>query len=371
MFLVKISSTCAIGDRCNSHTKAIGLTLDDILRYEILSKTSFKNQKLIVKISAAVTMIMFAGGLVSSILSLITFQNKELRKVGCGIYLLASSITSLLTMCIFTVKFWFVILTQINTTSVSLSTFQGGCKIIEPLLKLFLYVDSWLNACVAIERNVNIFKGVTFDKKKSKRTARLIIIILPIFVMGTIIHEPIYRDLFEYKTEKYKPIEYELMKNLSMQNKTEEYEIETYVFCITRYSHFIQNYNTAVLFFHLVVPFIANLYSALYIIFASTRRRSTAQTKQIYKEHFLEQLNEHKQLLISPVILLILSLPRLIISLIPGCVNASDNPWLYLCGYFISFIPSMLIFLVFVLPSDLYKKTFKETIQSCRRHILQ
>ena len=33
LFLVKISSTCAIGDRCNSHTKAIGLTLDDILMY--------------------------------------------------------------------------------------------------------------------------------------------------------------------------------------------------------------------------------------------------------------------------------------------------------------------------------------------------
>jgi len=218
---------------------------------------------------------------------------------------------------------------------------------------------------------VNIFKGVTFDKKKSKRTARLIIVILPIFVMSTIIHEPIYRDLFEYKTEKYKPIEDELMKNSLMQNKTEEYEIETYVFCITRYSHSIQDYNTAVLLFHLVAPFIANCCSALYIILASARRRSTTQTKQTYKEHFLEQLSEHKQLLISPVILLILSLPRLIIALISGCVNASDNPSLYLCGYFISFIPSMLIFLVFVLPSDLYKKTFTETIQSYRRLIRQ
>jgi len=54
--------------------------------------------------------------------------------------------------------------------------------------------------------------------------------------------------------------------------------------------------------------------------------------------------------------------PRLILSLISGCVDPSSNPWLYLCGYFISYTPPMLIFAVFILPSELYTKTFKEEI---------
>lgn len=73
-------------------------------------------------------------------------------------------------------------------------------------------------------------------------------------------------------------------------------------------------------------------------------------------------MSEHKQLLISSFILLILAMPRLIISLISGCVDPSNNPWLYLSAYFISFTPPMLIFIVFVLPSELYRKTFKKTM---------
>jgi hypothetical protein len=313
------------------------------------------NQPFTVEMSAALTMIIFVAGLINSILSFLTFQSKDLRKVGCGIYLLTSSITSLLTISMLTVKFWFVVLTQMNV-SISRSVLQGGCVFVEPMLKLFLYLDAWLNACVAVERAVLISKGVTFDRKKSKRIAQRTIIILPFIIMITLIHEPLHRELFESKAEK---------------DKTGENKTENYVWCVTRYSRSIQDYNTAILFFHLVIPFIANLFSALFIIFGSARQRAVARTSQTYREHIYEQLHKHKQLVISPVILLVLSLPRLIISLLSGCVNASRYPWLYLCGYFISFIPSMLIFVVFVLPSKLYRKTFKESLNSWRRRIHQ
>jgi len=100
--------------------------------------------------SAALTIIMFIGGFINSALSYMTFQNKELRKIGCGMYLLASSITSLLTISIFTVKFWFLVLTHMKV-SMNFSVMLAGCKLIEPILKMFLYLDTWFNACVAIE----------------------------------------------------------------------------------------------------------------------------------------------------------------------------------------------------------------------------
>ena len=365
---------CFIGGLCQFYTKSIGITLDDLLRDEIKPYISLSNQSSLVQISTAITIVMFIGGLINSILSLLTFQNKDLRKVGCGMYLLASSITSLTTLCMFTIKFWFILLTQINI-STNYSILRGGCVFIEPILKLCLYLDSWLNACVAIERTINVAKGVTFDKKKSTLIAQWIILILPFCVMSTIIHDPLYRELFVYNTEKIKMIgnrtdKFNTSQHYTFRNEynntygkeTNGNKAESYFWCITRYSHSIQTYNTAILFIHLVAPFIINLASALFIIFGIARKRSVAQTKQTYKEHLFGQFNEHKQLIISPIILLILSLPRLVIALLSGCTKITRNPWLYLVGYFISFTPSMLIFIIFVLPSDLYRKTFKQSL---------
>jgi hypothetical protein len=251
----------------------------------------------------------------------------------------------------FTIKFWFVVLSQINI-STSLSVLRGGCVSIEVILKFFLYLDGWLNACVAIERAMQVFKGVNFNLKKSKYFARQMIVILPFCIMCTLIHELMYRRLFVYQTET---------------DKTSEGTTERYVSCVTHYSPGVQDYNTAILFFHLIVPFLANLFSALFIIFGAARQRSVARTGQSFSEHVREQFNDHKQLIISPVILLVLSIPRLIISLLPGCVKTSENLWLYLSAYFISFIPSMLIFFIFVFPSEFYMKKFKQSLKSVRQ----
>jgi hypothetical protein len=312
------------------------LTLDDILRYQINSKMPLNKQRVSVKIGAAFTIIMFVAGLMNSISSVITFKNKKLRIVGCGTYLLASSITSLLTISMFTIQFWFIVGIQINT-SINLSVLKGGCKSIEFLLKLFFFFDTWLNTCVAIERAVSVFKGVSFDKKKSKRIAQWIILILPLGIISTIIHEPVYRKVFVYQ-----------IKNRA----TDEITIENYAWCVTDYSHSV-----------------ANLFSALFIIFGNAYRRSLAQTQQSFLQHIRIQWEEHKQLVISPIILVILSTPRLIISVVSECLNASHNSWLYLSAYFISFIPSILMFAVFIAPSKVYRKTFKESVRAWRQRI--
>ncbi|CAF3958010.1 unnamed protein product [Adineta steineri] len=352
-------SSCVIGDQCNFYIKGIGLTLDDILRDELKPNTVLNNQSFSIKLSAGLTIIMFVTGLINSILSFITFQNKDSQQVGCGMYLLVSSITSLLAISMFIIKFWFVVLTHINVFT-SLSVLRGGCASIEPLLKLFLYLDGWLNACVAVERAVLIFKGVKFDKKKSKSVARQTILILPFCISGTLIHELIFRRLFEYETAP----------DTTNTNKNNEDTIKRDVSCITHYSPSVQDYNTAVLFFHLVGPFIVNLFSAMFIIFGGAHQRSMARTNKSPKEHIQEQFSEHKQLIISPIVLLILSIPRLIISLLPGCAKTSDNLWLYLGPYFISFTPSVLIFLIFVFPSDLYMKAFKQAFNCIRKRTL-
>ena len=333
--------SCFLGDRCQSYSKSIGLTLDDILRYEIKQNTNLLEHSTLIRWNAILTMIMFLAGLINSVFSFVTFQNKEARQVGAGIYLLTSSITSFLTVCMFTLKFWFFVLTQMNM-STSRFILRGGCIAIEPALKLALYLDGWLNACVAIERAIAVARAVNFNKQLSQSAARSMILVLPFLIMGSIMHEPLHRELFDDR---------------EMQS----------VWCVTRYSSTVQLYNTVVLFFHFLGPFAANLFSALFIIFGTVRQRSMTQVGHSYTVQLRRQLREHKQLLISPLVLVVLSLPRLIISLISGCVDISRYSWLYLSGYFVSFIPSVLVFVVFVLPSGLYKRQFRECVKRLRQ----
>ncbi|CAF1033075.1 unnamed protein product [Adineta steineri] len=57
------------------------------------------------------------------------------------------------------------------------------------------------------------------------------------------------------------------------------------------------------------------------------------------------------------------AIPRLIISFLSGCMKSARDAWFYLIGYFISFIPSMMSFVIFVLPSSMYKKIFDQSME--------
>ncbi|CAF3338231.1 unnamed protein product [Rotaria sp. Silwood2] len=336
-----ICMDCFFGDRCQFYAKGIGLTLDDMLRYAILPNINFNDQSYLIKVSAILTMIMFIVGLLNSILCFITFYSQESRQVGCGIYIYASSITSALTIAMLTIKFWFVVISQINL-SINRSILHIGYILLEPVLKLFLYMNNWLNACVAIERAVTVFKGINFDRTMSKSVARWMILLIPSLIIGTIIYESSRRDLFDNHEEQR-------------------------VWCVTRHSESVKNFNIAILLFHFFTPFSANLLSAVFIIFAVAHQQAGIRTQHNYTRHLREQFYQHKHLIISQIVVVILSLPRFITSLFTGCVKESHNSWLYIFGYLISFVPSAIVFIVFVLPSELYRRQFKRSIKSLQQ----
>ena len=343
-----ICSNCFFGDRCQFYVKGIGLTLDDFLRYEIQPRTSLTDQNLSIKMTAALSVIIFVVGLANSILALVTFRRKRPRQVGTGIYLYASSITSLLTVTMFNIKVWFLVATH-SKEFMSQSVLHAGCVGIEPMLKVCLYTDSWLNGCVAIERAITICKGVTFNQGKSKRVAKWMVAIAPLLVFMSLIHEFIHRELYDDEEEQR-------------------------IWCIMRYSSSINAYSTFILSFHTITPFLANFFSAILIIVQSARRKAHVQRSRGFWKHMQEQLKEHRHLIISPIILTILSLPRVIISSISDCVKANRSPWLYLVGYFVSLIPSVVMSIVFILPSPLYReelhqgsKVYIDILQSVRR----
>ncbi|CAF4258197.1 unnamed protein product, partial [Rotaria magnacalcarata] len=104
--------TCFYGRRCQFSSNDFGLSLDGVLGYHILPHISIVHQSIVVKISTTSTIFLRMTGLIDGILSVITFRNETLWYVGSGIYLFATSITTLLTTIVFALKFWILVVAQ-------------------------------------------------------------------------------------------------------------------------------------------------------------------------------------------------------------------------------------------------------------------
>ena len=105
------------------------------------------------------------------------------------------------------------------------------------------------------------------------------------------------------------------------------------------------------IFFHFVGPFLTDIISSIILIIQQTRQQTTIYKQQKYREIIHERLEEHKQILIAPVVL--------VITFASECMESNEDPWLFLIAYFITFI-------VFVLTSEFYK-----SIQQIRKTMRQ
>ena len=322
-----ICSDCYYGNLCQFVILEYSLSLDAIIGPHILRN----NQTLVIKICFIIVILIFVFGLIDSCLSIITFIQPKTRDIGCGLYLLFSSIISLIIICFLMIKFFYLLLTQMWIIND-----RYGCFIIDFCLKIFLSINAWLHACVGIERAMIVRFNLKFNKKKSIAMAKLITLLIICFNVISTIHDPLYRRLIE------------------------DY-VEQRTWCVVSYpSSFLKAYDIIISMVHFLVPFSINIISALMIIIGTGQIKSTA----IHTTNYYQQLNIHKRLIISPIILISLALPRLIISHISRCMTPIRNPYLLLSGYFVSFIPSTITFIIFILPSQTYKNEFYRVMKS-------
>ncbi|CAF1542354.1 unnamed protein product [Adineta ricciae] len=334
---VCVCAQCYYGSKCQFTTEGSGLSLDTILGYHISPHVTIHHQPSVVQVSIAITTTMFAFSLLGNTLCILIFRRKMISETGCGFYLLMLSIVSLLTMTVFILKFWLLVLSQMKII-IRPSTLYANCVWTEFFLKCLPHVGDWLSACVAMERALTIYSGANFNKKKSKRTAKWIVAMILLCSTATAIHDPLHRQLIDDAEEQR-------------------------TWCIPIYSSSVQIFNRVIYIIHFFGPFIFNFVSASLVIIQVARQRFTTRQHIPLMQHLWQQLCEHKHLIISPCILIILALPRLIISFIWDCLKSVRDPRLFLAGYFLSFIPPVVIFIVFVLPSKMYKKELSDVVK--------
>jgi len=339
-----VCDVCSYGPRCDISTKDYSLSLDIILGYQIRHEP-MGQQRQSIKVTIAITTIMLVCGLISSTLSIMTFSMNKAREVGCGYYLLIASVISVGITIIFTVKFFVLLGSQMGLIT-NYSYLSFNCILIDFIIKSLLNMVDWLYVCVSIERAVAAVQDIEFNTIKAKRLVKWVVIGICLFTPLTHLHDPIHRTLIEDNEEDR-------------------------IWCIADYSTSIKAYNSFILILHFFLPFIFNIISAFIIIISVARQKSIMQKNIKYKEHLRKQFYLLKRLVISPFILIILALPQLVISFLSGCMKSPREPWLYLFAYFSSFIPPMLIFFIFVLPSDVYKKEFDNVVQRIRKYLFR
>jgi hypothetical protein len=292
--------------------------------------------------------LLFILGIINGILSIPTFYKlKAMRdENGSHIYLYVASIVSLLTMIIFTLKFILLVLSQLSIITSRL-VFIGQCKFIDFLLKISLQTGDWLYACVAVLGACISMKGLSFNRASSKKLAKWVIFLIIIFVSGTSIHETYYGTLLDDNEEQR-------------------------TWCIVRYptssAKALTKYTTFMSILHFIGPFVVNIMSSIVIIAISTRSNSKLKKGLSYRTHLRLQLKKMKHLIISPMVLVLLTIPRIILAFTLECMKSARDPIsLFLIGYYVSFIPPILTFMVFILPSKVRIKEFK-AIMLFRRH---
>ena len=335
---------CTYGSLCQFKSSLFDISLDSIIGYHIQPNIRLSNQILIVKIALSLIVIIVSIGIINGLLCFLTFQRRETRQVGCGYYLYGSAVITLLTSILLILKFFLLLYAQMSVITNRLFL-NIQCYSIDYLLDVCLNMSRWLNGCIALERAYSAYKGVNFNKNKSIQIAKYTLVILSLFVIVSVIYDPIHRQLVDDDSnDQYKRI-----------------------WCIVSYPSRLLVFNRYMHMFHFFVPFALNIISSLIIITLATKRRQNFQTDLLFHQVLVEQIQQNRHLLISPAILILLSLPRIIISFLAGCMQSNSSPWIHLIGYLVSYLPSMLIFVIFVLPSKLYIDEFRKSIKKYPR----
>ncbi|CAF1387499.1 unnamed protein product, partial [Rotaria sordida] len=150
---------------------------------------------------------------------------------------------------------------------------------------------------------------------------------------STCIYDPFYRRLMDDK-----------------------FDDDSRIWCITSYSSNLQMSNMFINAFHFCTPFTVNLFSTVVLILKTSHQQAKTRTNTKYISIFIEQIQVHKHILVAPFVIVILGIPRLVIGFVSKCMNSNNDATLYLIGYFVSFIPPMLTFIIFVMSSKFYKE---------------
>jgi hypothetical protein len=134
-------------------------------------------------------------------------------------------------------------------------------------------------------------------------------------------------------------------------------------FCTANFGRF-STYSRVNVLIHYIIPFCIQIVSTTVLIVLATRSRSRATSGRTTTAQLLKrQFKSHKELYITPVIIVLSAIPHSTLSFSLTC-NALSAAWqrhALIITSFLSYSPQLLGFVLFVFPSTKYLTEFRET----------
>jgi hypothetical protein len=194
------------------------------------------------------------------------------------------------------------------------------------------YISQWLMTCVTVERALAVTLPTQSSSLRTFKSAGILTGFLSVFVFST----------------TYVHID---------QNKLVSHPDDPYPWCINEIRPNQEQLIQYISLTHQISPFLINMVAGLVIIFGVSRSKAISQ--HISKRTTLaKQARQRFDLLLGPIICFITQLPQLIILFLNAC-DYNQNSWfahLTLLAYYISFLPQLRVFSLYLLPSPLFKE---------------
>lgn len=323
-------------------------SLDAMLGREILQNLSIVDQPLIIKIALIIFVMMISIGFISNSLSWITFKQPKVREFGCGLYLFCLPIIGQLGLTGVAGRFFYFLCTQIYNVDNHLAA-RWSCISLEYVTTVSTMLFDLLTACIAVERSVNIIKGTSFKKADSVWWAKCIILVLIIILTASAWHEIFIRHIID-----------------------DPRAISRHTWCVVMFPwKWLESYRLTINLINLIIPSLINLIATLFLLHKSTKMKQTLSKDKKKKTTYFIILKKQLPFYGSPFGIVIFSLIRLIFLFTLTCIKYQWQKYLYLIAYFISFLPFVATFPIFILPAKIYKTEFKNVITYAAKKLKQ
>ena len=371
-----ICPPCHSGKQCQFNTKSFTFTLDQLFSTDLLSNRKRTTISLLIFFSS----FAFLLAIPNNLFTFITVRRPVCLRQGIGHYLLWMSVSSQVSLALLSVRLIHLVITM---TTLRSHTTLGDilCKVLSYLLTCATRLSYWLPSFVALER---VFTTVFLSKQwfKQPHIARYLMLMTFGLILLSTSYELVFVKAFLVESD------------------------ENYATCVLEFPNthltlWVTMHQTIAVV-NFLVPLLINIGCTCTIVVIVIKVKMNIQATKMKCEWrfcsfhwdpvemremivffylantdavhnrrnvFRGVLREHSEMITRPAITLVpsifslFSLPLLIVSFSLGCQNLENSPLRYLlitCN-FITYIPQILTFCLYVYPSSFYCQEWQAT----------
>ena len=289
----------------------------------------------IVKILYSIlSFLILIFALFNNICSIITFKHQSFQQSTIGSILFILSVINTTPLLIFFIKFLQITLKIADIHS---------CKLLSYLLPVFTRSTFWMISWLTISRLVIILSPMSIFLKRNF-PARIMATSTLLLLFSLHIHEIVY-----YTSIQHVPT------NIPI--------------CVPNYQHsgilIFHRLNTLI---HYLVPFSIQVVSVTFLVILVARSRDRTMAKRkAFRQILSEQFHKHKEQYLVPIIIFVSSSPQIILTFHFACTELSSTMrHCLVLASLLSYMPQTLGFILFILPSSVYRSEFRKTLVGAR-----